>query len=213
MHLAEWGEQLERIVPEPPSWLFTCEGSPFDCRLLLVGTNPARNTGKPFWRNYWSKETGQKQGALLTDLAMFPRHRGTGAPLGWTKTRAKIEGFRGLVRTKIFEANVYKRNTERANDLQITDQREEEMFRFILKTIEPTLLVAHGDDAFGFFSGMCDTLIKKSGAIQQFYWDTVRSKFVYCRHFAMVRNDEFDQLIAVVNEQFVESRRPAAPPA
>jgi hypothetical protein len=58
MRLQEFRETLEKLIPNPPSWLFVCDGSPFDCKIFLIGANPARTTSSPFWKTYWTDEMG-----------------------------------------------------------------------------------------------------------------------------------------------------------
>lgn len=58
-------------------------GSPFRCPLFIIGLNPAVDTGRDFWSEYWSDRTGFNKELLLEHLL---EARGA-----LTMTRANIE--------------------------------------------------------------------------------------------------------------------------
>ena len=119
MDLRAFKARLQRKFPEPPSWLFVCEGSPLDCRALVIGANPARSTGKPFWETYWNDDYGLKKTQLLADLGSLMRK--DSRRRGLTPTRKRLEELRNLVVCKILDTtSFYKTQCESENFHLIT---------------------------------------------------------------------------------------------
>ena len=191
MELLRFKERLQKIVPNPPSWLFMCDGSPFCSELFLIGTNPARNTGFPFWKSYWDDTVGQNRNRLLPDLKQLEG--------GFSSTRKKIEKFRKRIKKNVLEANVYSRDTPGRAGLTVDDAHEEAMFEVLFEAIKPPLVVAHGEDALLFFQGVCRSLTKERLCTQRFRWGNAACDFIYCRHFSRIWDEEFETLIAMVN--------------
>lgn len=60
---------LEAIIGRPTTLRpFVCDGSPLDCRVFIVGFNPATDSEVDFW-NFWSSHRGFKQRALVSELS------------------------------------------------------------------------------------------------------------------------------------------------
>ena len=58
LQLRHFRESLERYMPREDMRPFTCSDNPYDCRIFLVGTNPATPLGKPLFYTYWSDSKG-----------------------------------------------------------------------------------------------------------------------------------------------------------
>jgi hypothetical protein len=82
MALSDFRSELEKLLPSPISRPFLCNESPLECRIFIVGFNPARGVEKPFW-SFWSDSRGFKKVEFLRELKRLPG--------GLTKTRTSIE--------------------------------------------------------------------------------------------------------------------------
>jgi hypothetical protein len=192
MTLRSFKERLENLVPSPPSWLFVYEGSPFDCRVFLIGANPARTTGRPFWKTYWTDEVGLNKAKLLGDLEALDGKL--------TRTRKKIEELRGLIGAPLLDANVHSRNTARQRDLTRNDAEEAPMLDSLIDLIHPDIVVAHGRRAFAFFGRMCPTLSEEKLCLQDAQRHGQHFKVLYCTHLSCIGGEEFEALISKVRQ-------------
>lgn len=135
--LLELDAGLRRLFPEDfPGRPFICDGSPFDCAVALVGINPATPT--PFWP-FWNVDTGFDRHAWI---AHYLKLHGRFKP-----TRARIELFNRLLEPhKCIELNVFAHFT--SNERELTpSQRNSEVFKYLLKSVKPRVLVLHGQTA------------------------------------------------------------------
>lgn len=131
MDLEEFDQRL-RALHESDAWPFLCEGSPLECRVFLVGLNARSST--PFWE-FWGTEGFDKQAWL----AEYLRREKT---LG--KTRRQIEILlESLSPIKCLETNLYTAVSPRLAELP-RKLRTTDVFEFLLSTIRPTVVFAHG---------------------------------------------------------------------
>ena len=125
-----------------PSMLrpFVCEGSPFECEVFLVGSDPATEMSCNFW-DFWSDDYGfDKQGWLkvYTDERKRQGERKRLSP-----TRNIIEYVIGAARpVRCLETNIYAKPS--SNRKQYIAP-----FDYLLRKINPKLVVAHGKTAQG----------------------------------------------------------------
>lgn len=129
---------------------FVCDGSPLDCTVFLVGSNPATEMKEPFW-SYWQPERGFDKARWFED---YKRDRST-KPLRPGKTRRNtVSNTRKrldwvaeeAIPCRCLETNVFSVPSEELKDLP-TQSRGTEVFDLLLREIKPNILVFHGQDA------------------------------------------------------------------
>lgn len=149
--LAEFQQQIEAIIGRPSDQRpFVCDGSPLDCRVFIVGLNPASASERDFWE-FWNFETGFDKRAwfesYLAERAQRPLKPGKSRRNPISNTRRVLEWvISSAVDTHILETNIYAAATEDANDLTC-NMRCSRPFDFLIETLKPQLVVTHGKDA------------------------------------------------------------------
>ncbi len=115
---------------------FLCDGPPSGCEVFLVGVNPGKSSD--FW-THWNVNTGCDKRAWLRDyLATHGRY---------SPTRKRIEIlFESLAPLRCLETNVFPHPSPRESALPIS-QRDTRIFEFLLETIRPRIVFAHGKSA------------------------------------------------------------------
>lgn len=150
MSLAAFETELFAVLgASPDARPFVCHGSPIECDVFIVGTNPA-TAAVPFWA-FWSAERGFDYDAWLAEYQRQrqvpdgPRKRSAMSP-----TRRMITRFTQAIHTqtahRVLETNVFAKPTRRAADLA-EDARDARAFEFLLRKLKPRVLVVHGGDA------------------------------------------------------------------
>ena len=132
-------------IPDPRP--FVCQGNPLDCDIFIVGFNAATTMAQPFW-DFWDPARGFDKEAWFTaycqDRASRPLKPGRTRRNKVSATRSRIQWVtQGLSPLQALETNIYTRPTPAAADLAHRD-RESAVFRFLVETIRPRLLLAHG---------------------------------------------------------------------
>lgn len=113
---------------------FLCEGSPFNCDVFLVGINPATSTS--FW-DYWSTQEGCDKSGWINKY--LENHNGKLNP-----TRKRIElFFKHATPLRVLETNIFPFPSGRENDLDPI-YRDTALFDYLVDTIQPKLILAHG---------------------------------------------------------------------
>jgi hypothetical protein len=121
---------------------FVCMGSPLDCRVFLVGHNPATNDDK-FW-DHWSVNGGFEYKGWFEE---YRRHRLRSGDREMTPTRRRIRHFTDELKPiPVLETNVFAMPSEKAGALP-PEHRNSELFRFLLREIRPSVVVTHGKPA------------------------------------------------------------------
>jgi len=129
---------------------FVCEGSPLACQAFIIGLNPANKLDDPFWK-FWDSDYGFRKSEWFEYYKQEKRSR----PLAPGKTkRAAIGNTRRVIDwiveeaspVRCLETNIHALATARAKDLP-TEYRRTEIFDFLLKAIDPKVLLLHGKDA------------------------------------------------------------------
>ena len=65
--LYQFETKLRRLIEDRPDVRpFVCEGSPLNCTVFLVGSNPATDLGKPFW-SHWNVGKGFNKAQWFKD--------------------------------------------------------------------------------------------------------------------------------------------------
>ena len=177
MNLREFRSQLQKIekrLPGLTSWHFVCDGSPLTCRIFIVGANPVRQVEK-FWDlDFWTDSRGFRKKEFVRELEELPG--------GLTRTRKYIEIFTAAAGTKdTLETNVYPYATPRAGDLT-AEQKRTDIFEYLLHTIKPRIVLAHGDEAKQFFSERGITLVEDR--LKSINLDGLRIKLLPRKHLS-----------------------------
>lgn len=151
MNLHEFETSLEGLIGRPTALRpFVCEGSPLKCEILVVGFNPATEMEGDFW-DHWIPGIGFDKTAwfkaYVTDRKKRPLKPGKKFRPAVSNTRRCLTWIEEGAATKaILETNIFARATATKADLALKD-RSSEPFRFLLETINPKVIVAHGADA------------------------------------------------------------------
>lgn len=129
---------------------FVCDGSPLDCQAFIVGFNPASASLADFW-TFWEPGIGFDKEKLFANYILERQSR----PLKPGKTRRnRISNTRRVLDAvlasalpvRCLETNIYSVPSEAAIDLA-PHQRSTAPIDYLLSTIKPRVIVAHGDDA------------------------------------------------------------------
>lgn len=129
---------------------FVCEGSPLDCEVFLVGSDPATDMTCNFW-DFWSDDYGFDKHGWSEEYKAERKKRGERKSL--SPTRNIIEYVINAARpVRCLETNIYAKPS--SNRKQFTAP-----FDYLLQKIKPTLVVAHGgtaQDHFQYQALECD---------------------------------------------------------
>lgn len=122
---------------------FLCEGSPFACKIFLVGINPATTTS--FW-DYWSIQNGcDKNKWIMKYLEQHGR---------FSPTRKRIElFFQHVMPLQVLETNIYPFPSCRENELSQLD-RDTKLFDYLISVIQPKLILGHGASVINHLSNV-----------------------------------------------------------
>jgi uracil-DNA glycosylase len=176
MKLREFRSQLQKIekrLPRRISWPFLCHESPLICRIFIVGANPARQVEKPFW-SFWNDSRGFRKAEFIRKLEELPD--------GLTRTRKYIEIVADAAGPRdTLETNIYPYAKPRARDLTAEEKRTD-VFEFLLHTIKPRVVLAHGDEAKKFFSERGITLMEDR--LKTINLDGLRIKLLPRKHLS-----------------------------
>jgi hypothetical protein len=150
MTLSEFRSGLDKLLPSPFSRPFLCNGSPLQCRIFIVGFNPAREVEKPFW-SFWSDSFGFRKAEFIHELKQL---RG-----GLTKTRINMEIISDTAgQAMTLDTNIYLAPTPTERGLP-KDNMKTDVIEHLLTTIRPWVVLAHGRKAREFFRKRCDDFV------------------------------------------------------
>jgi len=134
-------EDIDKKINELPEHQearpFLCEGSPIDCKIFLIGLNPA--TPISFWP-YWSVEHGCNKKEWLDQTLL---HYNYCLP----PTRKRIEMlFDILSPYRCLETNIYYM---RSKELQLLPKkyRDPQLCYYLIKKIAPKFIFVNGEEA------------------------------------------------------------------
>ncbi len=114
---------------------FVSKGSPLDCRVFIVGFNPARsNVG---FGEFWDDNYGFRYD--LWHSAYLANNGNRLSP-----TRQRLERVvQAANSVHILETNLYSFPTPRASDLRMPN-RQSDCLSFLVETLKPKLIITHG---------------------------------------------------------------------
>jgi hypothetical protein len=138
--LSMFEHELEALIGRPTRLRpFVCDGSPFECKVFIVGFNAATEIPVSFWK-HWHPGFGFCKQAWFAD---YLKHRDGRV----SNTRRVIDLAVAAVKsTSCLETNLYAVATPRATDLA-RESRTTKIFEFLLRAIRPEVVVVHGKDA------------------------------------------------------------------
>jgi len=145
MNLKEFRENLAKLLESLESEdyrPFVCQGSPFDCEIFIVGSNPATMDKFPFWE-FWDDKKGFNRDEWLIQYIL---HREKNKMSLISPTRRAINEFRkGLnaKSSKLLETNVCPKQTKTEKEL-INYDLNTKPFEFLFENIRPKLIYVHG---------------------------------------------------------------------
>ncbi|QCK84824.1 hypothetical protein E8L99_03010 [Phreatobacter aquaticus] len=129
---------------------FVCDGSPLDARVFLVGFNPASEMSADFW-DFWVPGYGFDKSRWFAE---YKRDRATRPLKPGKKSRPAVSPSRriieqivtGLGRHSCLETNVFTFPSPNEASLEQV-HRDVALFRWLVETIRPELLIVHGASA------------------------------------------------------------------
>jgi len=141
MDLAAFETHIRGLVDDTTR-PFTCNGSPFCCKVFIVGINPATE-GVNIW-DYWDAEKGMDFDNWFKAYKDERINQGKRLSVSPSRSNMKIitdelamEGIKAL------ETNIYSAPSKRLTDLD-KNKRFTAAFEFLVSAIKPKLLLAHG---------------------------------------------------------------------
>jgi uracil-DNA glycosylase len=176
MTLSEFKAELKKqLLPFPAdSRPFVCHRSPLNCKIFIVGINPARNVRKSFF-SFWDSSYGFKKKEFMRELEQLPG--------GLRKTRKFIEIVADAAgQEDTLDTNIYLPPTPRARDLKEED-KDTKAIEFLLETIRPKVVLAHGRPVRKFFRDHCSNFVDDRVTPQKVTWDEWQWTFrLLCSH-------------------------------
>jgi hypothetical protein len=126
---------------------FVCDGSPLTCDVFIVGFNPATSMSTDFWE-FWRAGEGFDKAAWFEaykkDRQVRPLKPGKTRRSAVSPSRRVIDWVaEGASPFRCLETNIYLAPTRKAVDLE-SAQRITATFDFLLSSIRPSIVVAHG---------------------------------------------------------------------
>ncbi|MCG8444170.1 MAG: hypothetical protein MI753_00420 [Hyphomicrobiales bacterium] len=180
--LSEFRSELAKLLPSPISRPFLCHGSPLKCRIFIVGTNSRVEVKKPFW-SFWSDSRGFEKLEFVRELEQLHR--------GLKVTRKNIERVACAAGPTItLDTNVYLPSTRTKRELQREDKKTD-VIEYLLKTIRPKVVLAHGGEAKKFFRRHCRDFVDDSVTPRHITWDAWQWQFrLLCSHHLSFQGKE-----------------------
>jgi hypothetical protein len=144
-------EELVALIGRPTFLRpFVCEGSPLDCKVFILGFNPATELSVDFW-HFWHPGVGFDKAGwyanYLEERMLRPLESGKIRRNRVSTTRRVIEWIIEEVRPlKCLETNIHSVPTTKASGLTAAC-RSTDPFDYLVRRINPRLIIAHGDKA------------------------------------------------------------------
>ncbi|MBT3905167.1 MAG: type B chloramphenicol O-acetyltransferase, partial [Rhodospirillaceae bacterium] len=117
-----------------------------ECQVFLVGYNPATNMSDNFW-DFWTEQGFDRTlwyAEYLRERATRPLKPGKTRRQNVSSTRRMMDKVIEGAGIPILETNLYAHPSVDAKSLKHKDRRP---FDFLLDTIQPKVIVTHGEDA------------------------------------------------------------------
>ena len=139
--LKDFRERLQNLMPDDYMRPFTCSGNPYDCRIFIVGANPA-TVLKPFFDTYWSDTTGVLRDKFDDDYLAKRSKQGV---------RPNIEKFvHGASPIPCLETNIYATPSKHEVDLPEA-KKDTTIFEFLLREIQPDAIFLFAKASIEYF--------------------------------------------------------------
>jgi hypothetical protein len=192
MTLDQLRAHLEPLSERP----FVCDGSPLDCRMFIVGFNPATDD-VPIWP-HWGANGMDKAAWSRAYIARRRALKKRESP-----TRRAINKFVQSTRPlRILETNVFDKPSQSV--AQLFD-RNPAAFTFLLEHIAPEIVLLHGDDAKEAFANLANARgwtvdLPKSVATTKSFSDGIvlgrPLKLAAIYHFSHKRNEQVERILS-----------------
>jgi len=119
---------------------FVCDGSPLECRVFIVGFNPASSV--PFWP-FWQPPRGFDKASWDAE---YLRIKGA-----WSPTRLRINRLSCALipYASCLETNIYSYPSRDEKSLTAS-RRDTRVFEFLLEAVRPAVVLFHGEKATSF---------------------------------------------------------------
>ena len=141
--LKRFREDLMQWMPNPKARPFTCDGSPLECRLFIVGLNSATQLGQCFFDRYWRDDYGFRRECFEKD---YQKKKGALSP-----TRRQIEHFvKAASPVPCLETNIYTVPTKDESELKREDKNTD-IIRYLVEKIRPSGIFVHTNKPVKFF--------------------------------------------------------------
>jgi len=142
---------------------FVCSGSPYECKIFIVGFNPATTTSEPFW-TFWNDATGFDKERWFKhyklERSRQPLKPGKTRRAAVSNTRKIIDYIVSEVRpAKVLETNVYGKPTSSERELSAS-RKTIDVFDFLLSEINPGTILLHGKEARDIFANKYNCHLK-----------------------------------------------------
>ena len=155
MSLTNFAKELKVLLNQhDKARPFICDGNPLDCIVFIVGINAATEIERDFWSS-WSNKTGfNKQDWLESyvyerSIKKLNANRTRRNKL--SNTRQRIEWMVNSIKPfNTLETNLFVKATSSSIELKKND-RDSQIFEFLLKTIKPQVIFIHGKEVKDYF--------------------------------------------------------------
>ena len=145
--LKDFRERLQNLMPDEYMRPFACKGNPYECRIFIVGANPATRMEKPFIANYWSDCTGFLYCDFYRDYDAQKERRGN---------RLRYEQFvDGAIPIPCLETNIYATPSKSGESLP-EGERDTALFEFLLRKIQPDAIFLFAKASIQYFESRFD---------------------------------------------------------
>lgn len=142
--LSEFSANLRSLLADRPlSRPFICDGSPLYCQVMLVGFNAATPMQASFF-DFWDDDNGFELEAWQETYTAERQAKGKTTQ---STTRRNLNFLRELVTFDgLLETNIFDHPSATQKDLA-KDQQESTVFDFLIETVQPRILISHGNEA------------------------------------------------------------------
>lgn len=148
--LKSFREGLEPLMPNPGARPFTCDGSPLECRIFIVGLNPRTRLDEDFFDRYWKDDYGFLRKVFEKDY-----RKKKSDP---SQTRRRIDHFvEAASPVPCLETNIYAVPTENESELNKLKRKDKNttintaILEYLVKTLRPIGIFVHTKKPVEFF--------------------------------------------------------------
>jgi hypothetical protein len=150
MDNSTFAQGLAELIGRPSTLrAFVCDGSPLECSVFIVGLNPATASERDFWE-YWHPVKGFMKAMWREDHVAERKKAGEFFTI--SPTRNAIERVElAAAPARILVTNIFSTPGKSAGYLEAS-QRDATAFDYLMSTIRPRLVIAHGLEAGAYLS-------------------------------------------------------------